>query len=235
MWVADSFSGFREDLQSEDLAEIDFLAVSLDEVRANFARFGLESGVEFVQGYFEHTLAQLEPQRWAICRLDGDSYEATRTSLRALYPELSVGGYLIVDDYHVLDECRRAVDEFRAEHGIDEPMERVDWTCARWRRRSSDRVDPGEITPAAAPGPEHAAHRPRHTPVPTVEELELRRENAELKAQLAAGSAGSLAAPAIAQRVASKRSKSETASGSRAITRRRARRATGSSRLFERE
>ena len=56
-------------------------------------------------------------------------------------PASRVGGYLIVDDYGALDECRRAVDEFRAEHGITEPLEQVDWTCVRWRRdeRCADR------------------------------------------------------------------------------------------------
>ena len=132
--VADSFAGFRENLESEDLAELDFLAVSLEEVRANFARFGLDDGVEFLPGYFEQTMAGLAGRRWAICRLDGDSYEATRVCLEALYPGLSEGGYVVVDDYYVLEECARAVDEFRAEHGIDEPMQRVDWTCSRWRR-----------------------------------------------------------------------------------------------------
>ena len=57
--VADSFAGFRENLESEDLAEVDYLAVSLEEVRANFARFGLDEGVEFVPGYFEQTMAGL--------------------------------------------------------------------------------------------------------------------------------------------------------------------------------
>ena len=87
---------------------------------------------------------------------------------------------------------RRAVDEFRAEHGIEEPMERVDWTCSRWRRQSDDDIEPGEIEKNAAPEPEGATERPAHTPVPTVEELELRRENAELKARLRAGPLGRL-------------------------------------------
>ncbi len=83
-------------------------------------------------------------ERWAVVRLDGDTYEATRAALDALYPRLAVGGYLIVDDYDAMtaEECRRAVDEFRAEHGIAEPLETVDWTCVRWRReeRRADRV-----------------------------------------------------------------------------------------------
>lgn len=182
VWVADSFTGFREDLESEDLAELDFLAVPLEEVRANFARFGLERDVVFVPGYFERTMAELEGRRWSICRLDGDSYEATRVCLDTLYPGLSRGGHLIVDDYYVLDECARAVNDFRAEHGIDEPLERVDWTCARWKRESEPTAAAGApANPPPTADPPAEVERPDHTPVPTVEELELRRRLAELE------------------------------------------------------
>ena len=187
VWVADSFAGFREDLRSEDLAELDFLAVSLEEVKANFERLGLDRRVTFLPGYFEDTLPALERRPWAICRLDGDSYEATRVCLETLYPTLSPGGYLIVDDYYVLDECRAAVDEFRAEHGIGEPLEKVDWTCARWRREDERPIEPSPRNaprPAegtAAPTPE----RPPYTPVPTVEELSLRRDVDALRRRLA--------------------------------------------------
>jgi O-methyltransferase len=149
--VADSFQGFPEvnrpgddgyDL-AVDLAAIDFLAVPLEEVRVSFARFGLEHGVGFMPGFFEDTLPQLGDRRWSVVRLDGDTYDATRLSLEALYPRLSAGGYLIVDDYLALDPCREAVDDFRDEHGITEPLDEVDWSCARWRRES-------EASPRAA-------------------------------------------------------------------------------------
>jgi O-methyltransferase/8-demethyl-8-(2,3-dimethoxy-alpha-L-rhamnosyl)tetracenomycin-C 4'-O-methyltransferase len=50
-----------------------------------------------------------------------------------LYPKLAVGGFLIVDDYSI-EACREAVHDYRTEHGIEEPIERVDWTCVYWRR-----------------------------------------------------------------------------------------------------
>lgn len=190
VWVADSYTGFREDLRFADLAAVDFLAVSLEEVKENFARFGLESGVEYLPGYFDETMPRLGKREWAICRLDGDSYEATRLCLETLYADLSVGGYVIIDDYWALDECRAAVDEFRASHGIEEPLEKVDWTCARWRRQTSvpaattarKRVSPAESSKAST----EVVRRPEHTPVPTVEELTLRRETAALRDRLQA-------------------------------------------------
>lgn len=207
VWVADSFQGFPQverdptagyDLEA-DLAGCDFLAVPLEEVRASFARFGLEEGVRFVPGFFADTLPALPSRRWAIARLDGDSYDATRLALEVLYPNLAAGGYLIVDDYLPLDQCRAAVDDFRREHGITEPIEHVDWSCVRWRRESEPDPLPGEdagrgARPAAAavavdtPGsvPPQAVARGPQARVPAVEEMALRQEVSELRDRLAA-------------------------------------------------
>ena len=142
VWVADSFEGlpapdpeFPED-SGLDLSRIDFLAVPPEEVRSHFARFGCEHGIELVEGLFDETLPSLREHRWAVVRLDGDTYEATWVGLESLYPGLSAGGYLIVDDYVLIEECRRAVDEYRSQHGITEPIEKVDWNGIRWRRES---------------------------------------------------------------------------------------------------
>ncbi len=201
LWVADSFQGFPDvdrngregyDL-GVDLAGCDFLSVPLEEVESSFARFGLERGVNFVPGFFEDTLPALTGRRWSIVRLDGDTYDATRLALDALYPGLAVGGYVIVDDYLPLDECRRAVDDFRREHGITEPIEEVDWSCARWRRQTGFSPDPGaDDAPAAATGKQNATRPVARGPrarVPAIEEVELRHELSELRVQLAAAEA----------------------------------------------
>jgi hypothetical protein len=71
-------------------------------------------------------------------RLDGDYYESTMDALTNLYDKLSVGGYAIIDDYgeDTWTYCRKAVDDFRREHGIKEPMIRVDSKCFFWQRRA---------------------------------------------------------------------------------------------------
>lgn len=198
VWVADSFAGlpapnleaFPEDREL-DLSRIDFLAVPPEEVRSHFARFGCEHGIELVEGLFDETLPSLrDHHRWAVVRLDGDTYEATWVGLESLYPGLSAGGYLIVDDYVLLEECRRAVDEFRSQHGITEPIEKVDWNGIRWRRESepepiatSERhvVRSGREQGSAPPGKRRA--RPA---IPTRRELELERELADLRERLGA-------------------------------------------------
>lgn len=194
VWVADSFSGFpgpeAEELPPDgrrDLSHFDFFSVPLEEVRDNFARFGLDRGVQFVPGFFHKTMPALAGGCWSLIRLDGDTYEATRATLEALYPGLSAGGYLIVDDYELLPECRRAVDEYREEHGISEPIEPVDWTCARWRRESQPAPGRrGEVVPPPEPESSGDRHRAEMAPIPTERELRAEAEAENLRQQLAA-------------------------------------------------
>ena len=188
VWVADSFQGFPAADDQGHLNATDFLAVPVEDVRANFARFGLDEGVHFVPGFFEETMPGLAGGSWSLLRLDGDTYEATWLTLAALYPGLAAGGYVVVDDYHVMPECGRAVDDFRARHGIEEPLEQVDWTCVRWRRESAAPLQPAPRLPA----PQAAADE-RLTPVPrardahvhTEDELALLRERDDLRERLA--------------------------------------------------
>jgi len=62
-------------------------------------------------------------------------YESTYVALESLYPKLSRGGFLIVDDYGTLPSCRQAVTDFRQAAGISEEIIPIDWTGVYWRRR----------------------------------------------------------------------------------------------------
>ena len=192
VWVADSFQGFPQPDRQEGLNVVDFLSVPQEEVEANFARFGLDTGVRFVPGFFEETMSGLAGGQWSVVRLDGDTYDATWVTLGSLYPGLARGGYLIVDDYGALEECRRAVDDFRGYNGIEEPLEKVDWTCVRWRRESepaNEVKEPRQAPRSNGRGPVEGMTRPRHVVVPTERELELSRELDEAKARSAAAAA----------------------------------------------
>jgi O-methyltransferase len=142
VWAADSFQGVpkpdaaRYPADAGDrLWTYPQLAVSLEEVKRNFARYGLlDDRVRFLVGWFKDTLPAAPIGRLAVARLDGDLYESTMDALTALYPRLSVGGYLIVDDYGMVPACRAAVDEYRAAHGIGEPIEPIDHEGVFWRR-----------------------------------------------------------------------------------------------------
>jgi O-methyltransferase len=148
VWVADSFAGLPPPEISghpadagADWHEWSRLAVTRSEVEENYRRYGLlDDRVHFLQGWFSETLPTVSDRRWAIIRLDGDMYGSTLDSLANLYPGLSTGGYVIVDDYFALAPCREAVDDYRAEHGIVEPIQRIDWTGAYWRKEQTTRV-----------------------------------------------------------------------------------------------
>lgn len=142
VWVADSFDGLPRPDPEEfpaDAGDTHWtrrgLAVSLEEVRRNFDRYGLlDDRVCFLKGWFRDTLPGAPVERLAVLRLDGDMYESTIVALRALYHRVSPGGYVIVDDYGALESCRRAVEDFRTEHGVTEEIATIDWTGAFWRR-----------------------------------------------------------------------------------------------------
>ena len=192
--VADSFEGFPEvddaDVEAFRLSALDFLAVPLDEVRGNFARLGFERGVEFVPGFFQDTLPGLAGRRWSLVRLDSDTYEPTRLALDSLYPDLAVGGYVVVDDYYTFQGCHHAIDQFREENGITDPLERIDFGAVRWRRESAHSVQATVPSHALPRTTQPRARAARDAVIHTERELELERELAELRARLAALEAG---------------------------------------------
>jgi hypothetical protein len=77
-------------------------------------------------GWFENTVPIAETGPIALLRLDGDWYDSTLLWLQHLYPLLSVGGFLVIDDYDCWPGCRRAVDEY---FGSDFPRV-ID--CSQW-------------------------------------------------------------------------------------------------------
>ena len=143
VWLADSFRGlprpqpgvWTDDERGRLWEFTDVLAVPLEEVRANFERYGLmDSQVRFLPGWFRDTLPSAPVGSLSLLRLDGDMYESTMDALESLYPRLSVGGYCIVDDYYSQSGARQAVTDYRARHGSGEPIEPIDWSGTFWRR-----------------------------------------------------------------------------------------------------
>jgi hypothetical protein len=101
----------------------------LADVRHNLLGTGYpESRVHFVAGRVEDTLPARAPERIAILRLDTDWYESTRHELVHLFPRLSAGGVLIIDDYGHWQGARRAVDEYLEETGVRLLLNRIDTT-----------------------------------------------------------------------------------------------------------
>jgi O-methyltransferase len=141
VYVADSFAGVPP--PKPDLYPVDRdsrlhlhreLAVPLAVVKANFDRYGLlDEQVVFVEGAFCDTLPSLDCDRFALIRLDGDLYESTYVALDHLHPKVSPGGFVIIDDFGVVPECRQAVLDYRARNKIEAAMHTVDRSGIWWR------------------------------------------------------------------------------------------------------
>jgi hypothetical protein len=137
--AADSFAGFPRPTEGIAIdAAFDFhtyadFAVSVEEVKAAFARYGLlDEQVIFVKGLFADTLPAAPVDRLALLRLDGDMYGSTMEGLVNLYHKVSRGGTLIADDYFLFESQRNAIDEFRAAHAIADPIMRIDQYGGYW-------------------------------------------------------------------------------------------------------
>jgi hypothetical protein len=138
VFAADTFEGFPAQTEADanfTVGGISDFAVSLDEVKANFARYGLlDDQVIFLKGLFKDTLSAAPIRAIAVLRLDGDLYESTRDGL-VLYEKLSRGGALIADDYFLFEGQRKAIDEFRDAHDIADPIIRIDHFGGYWVKR----------------------------------------------------------------------------------------------------
>ncbi len=100
-----------------------------EDVRANVEGTGYPRAlVRLVRGKVEDTLPAAAPGRIALLRLDTDWYESTRHELEHLYPRLSPGGVLLIDDYGYWKGARKAVDEYFASLGEPLLLHRIDIT-----------------------------------------------------------------------------------------------------------
>jgi len=108
-----------EELKSEDGRGSDWCRSEVDEVRRNLASVGYDDAkIHLVKGKVEDTIPEQAPESISLLRLDTDWYESTRHELVHLYPRLSVGGLLIIDDYGAWQGCRKAVDEYVTENRL---------------------------------------------------------------------------------------------------------------------
>jgi O-methyltransferase len=141
VWAADSFQGVPPPTHPEDAGYdlsaklLPVLAVGIQEVRELFQRYGLlDEQTVFLEGWFKDTLAKAPIERLAVLRLDGDLYESTMDALNPLYAKVASGGFIIVDDYNAVPQCARAIADFRATHGIADPIHKIDDASVYWRK-----------------------------------------------------------------------------------------------------
>jgi O-methyltransferase len=139
VFAADSFEGLPlpDSKYPVDAGDIhhayDFLSVSLDEVKNNFASYLVPTErVVFVKGFFSESLKNLDCGSLAILRLDGDMYSSTTQALNSLFDRLSPGGFVIVDDW-TLPGARKAVQDFLSERGMHPEIVPIDQSSMFFR------------------------------------------------------------------------------------------------------
>jgi len=141
VWLADSFEGLPppdEEKYPADTGDkfhtYSDLGVSIERVKENFEKYGLlDDQVKFLKGWFKDTLRDAPIEKLAILRLDGDMYESTWDALTALYHKVSIGGYVIVDDYHVVKACKQAIHDFLAENRVTASLIEIDGVGVYWK------------------------------------------------------------------------------------------------------
>jgi O-methyltransferase len=140
-YVCDSFSGLppgEKKLAKGDVGwdNIPYLEVPSDVVANNFIKYGLlDSNVIFAKGFFNDTMPLLAEKitSLSIMRLDGDMYESTVDVLYHLYNKLSIGGYVIMDDWFRFPS-KIACEDFFAAHGIKPEIIPIDDLSAYWKK-----------------------------------------------------------------------------------------------------
>jgi hypothetical protein len=131
-WLFDTFAGMTEPTEVDrkpngaraldsfrlKTASRPWAAVPLDEVRSYFAETETldDERLRFIVGPVEQTLRDTAhlPERIALLRLDTDWHASTKIELEILYPRLTPGGMLIVDDFGHWLGARKAVEDYFA-------------------------------------------------------------------------------------------------------------------------
>lgn len=118
----------RKDVSKHGILESSGVTVhDIEDVKKNFERWGL-TNYELVKGWFQDTVIHDDrrPYLISVLRLDGDLYESTKICLEYLYPRLSKGGILIIDDWQ-LEGCQKAFYDYfnYDDNGIDDDESRI--------------------------------------------------------------------------------------------------------------
>ena len=145
LYLYDTYTGmpesgeFDQDFAGRDANQVfghttndkmDNLSIGLEQVKKNMQRTAYpDSRIHYIQGKVEETIPQSIPEKIALLRLDTDYYESTYHELVHLWPRLSSGGVLIIDDYGHWRGARKATDQYLKEQGLELLMQRIDYTA----------------------------------------------------------------------------------------------------------
>jgi O-methyltransferase len=123
------FGGWAGDLYDEFKANEFYANIPVEQVRALLESVGYPAArMHFEKGMVEDTIPAQAPDAIALCRLDTDLYASTAHEMTHLFPRISAGGVLIIDDYGHFLGAKKAVDEYFASAGVNVLLNRIDYT-----------------------------------------------------------------------------------------------------------
>lgn len=91
----------------------------------------------YYRGMFEDTILGGRPDQIALLQIENGPYEATRLKLEHLFPRLTNGGILILDEAGPTDGARKAIDEYLEKFGIGMMLHRLDCADRIWAPHTS--------------------------------------------------------------------------------------------------
>ena len=101
----------------------------LEDVKKSMHSTGYDPNkIHFIKGKVEDTIPKQAPQSISLLRLDTDWFESTNHELIHLFPRLSSGGVIIIDDYGHWQGSQMAVDDYIKQHNIKILLNRIDYT-----------------------------------------------------------------------------------------------------------
>lgn len=115
---------------SPELTDLEaWCEAGVDDVRRNVQASGYPmERVNFVVGKVEDTLPAAAPDCVAFLRLDTDWYASTMREMEHLFPRVSRGGVVVVDDYGHWQGARKASDDYLRDHGVSTLLHRIDYS-----------------------------------------------------------------------------------------------------------
>jgi O-methyltransferase len=139
VWAFDSFEGLPQPGEVDGRESFEFAGACVgcpDKLREGFERFGVPERLNVRPGWFEDSLPEAagEIGQIALLHSDGDWYDSVRLTLEVMYPLVSPGGFIVIDDYGTWPGARRATDEYRRRMGDSARLRRVDHTGRYWRK-----------------------------------------------------------------------------------------------------
>lgn len=138
LWLYDTFEGIPQAHETDGpLAQTltGHFVGSVQMVREALSKVGYPlERVTLKKGLFRETFKDQLPGNIALLHIDADWYESVLLALQTLYPLVSDGGFIVLDDFGHWEGSRKAFYDFCRAESIQPLLERVGATQAFWRK-----------------------------------------------------------------------------------------------------